>query len=258
MLKRSLILFITAGVLAIACAPAAAPAAPAPTSAAPAVPAPAQPTAAPVAPAPTTPVTPAPFRPAAPAPTTQPSATPLDGGVALTLVSGANEARYRVREELANLPAPIDAVGKTQQVSGAIVLDKSGKVVPAQSKITINLASLTSDESRRDGFIQRRTLETSQFPNAIFTVTEITGLPAALPNEGDHTFKLTGDLTIKDVTKPVSWDVTASFSPQEVTGSANTSITFEQFELDKPSVLIVLSLADTLKLEIDFTATRGN
>ena len=252
MLKRSLILFITAGVLAIACAPAAAPAAPAPTSAAPA--APAQPTAAPVAPAPPTaaPV------PVTPAPTTQPSAAPLDGGVELTLVSGANEARYRVREELANLPAPIDAVGKTQQVSGAIVLDKSGKVVPAQSKITINLASLTSDESRRDGFVQRRTLETSQFPNAIFTVTEVTGLPAALPNEGDHTFKLTGDFTIKDVTKPVSWDVTASFSPQEVTGSANTSITFEQFELDKPSVLIVLSLADTLKLEIDFTATRRN
>ena len=220
--------------------------------------APAQPTAAPVAPAPTTPVTPAPFRPAAPAPTTQPSAAPLDGGVELTLVSGANEARYRVREELANLPAPIDAVGKTQQVSGAIVLDKSGKVVPAQSKITINLASLTSDESRRDGFIQRRTLETSQFPNAIFTVTEVTGLPAALPNEGDHTFMLTGDLTIKGVTKPVSWDVTASFSPQEVTGSANTSITFELFELDKPSVLIVLSLADTLNLEIDFTATRRN
>ena len=252
MLKRSLILFITAGVLAIACAPAAAPAAPAPTSAAP--PAPAQPTAAPVAPAPPTaaPV------PVTPAPTAPPTAAPLDGGVELTLVSGANEARYRVREELANLPAPIDAVGKTQQVSGAIVLDKSGKVVPAQSKITINLASLTSDESRRDGFIQRRTLETSQFPNAIFTVTEVTGLPAALPNEGDHTFKLTGHLTIKDVTKPVSWDVTASFSPQEVTGSANTSITFEQFELDKPSVLIVLSLADTLKLEIDFTATRGN
>ena len=252
MLKRSLILFITAGVLAIACAPAAAPAAPAPTSAAPA--APAQPTAAPVAPAPPTaaPV------PVTPAPTTQPSAAPLDGGVELTLVSGANEARYRVREELANLPAPIDAVGKTQQVSGAIVLDKSGKVVPAQSKITINLASLTSDESRRDGFIQRRTLETSQFPNAIFTVTEVTGLPAALPNEGDHTFMLTGDLTIKGVTKPVSWDVTASFSPQEVTGSANTSITFELFELDKPSVLIVLSLADTLNLEIDFTATRRN
>ena len=181
-----------------------------------------------------------------------------DGGVELTLASGANEARYRVREQLANLPAPIDAIGKTQQVSGAIVLDKSGKVVPAQSKITINLASLTSDESRRDGFIQRRTLQTSQFPNAIFTVTEVTGLPAALPNEGDHTFMLTGDLTIKDVTKPVSWDVTASFSPQEVTGSANTSITFEQFELDKPSVLIVLSLADTLKLEIDFTATRSN
>lgn len=258
MLKRSFVLFITAGVLAIACAPAAAPAAPAPTSAAPA--APAQPTAAPVAPAPPTaaPAAPAPTTPAAPAPTTQPSAAPLDGGVELTLVSGANEARYRVREELANLPAPIDAVGKTQQVSGAIVLDKSGKVVPARSKITINLASLTSDESRRDGYVQRRTLETSQFPNAIFTVTEVTGLPAALPNEGDHTFKLTGDFTIKDVTKPVSWDVTASFSPQEVTGSANTSITFEQFELDKPSVLIVLSLADTLKLEIDFTATRRN
>ena len=258
MLKRCFVLFITASVLAIACAPAAAPAAPAPTSAAPA--APAQPTAAPAAPAPTTPAAPAQptATPAAPAPPTQPPAAPLDGGVELTLVSGANEARYRVREELANVSAPFDAIGKTQQVSGAIVLDKSGKVVPARSKITINLASLTSDESRRDGYVQRRTLETSQFPNAIFTVTEVTGLPAALPNEGDHTFKLTGDFTIKDVTKPVSWDVTAAFSPQEVTGSANTSITFEQFELDKPSVLIVLSLADTLKLEIDFTATRRN
>ena len=189
MLKRCFVLFITASVLAIACAPAAAPAAPAQPTAAPAAPAP----TTPAAPAPTTPAAPAPTTPAAPAPTTQPSAAPLDGGVELTLVSGANEARYRVREELANVSAPFDAIGKTQQVSGAIVLDKSGKVVPAQSKITINLASLTSDESRRDGYVQRRTLETSQFPNAIFTVTEVTGLPAALPNEGDHTFKLTGD-----------------------------------------------------------------
>lgn len=39
-------------------------------------------------------------------------------------------------------------------------------------------------------------------------------------------------------------------------GTAKTAITFSQFDLTKPSVCVVLSVDDTVRLEFDFTASR--
>ena len=38
-------------------------------------------------------------------------------------------ARYLVREQLANLYFPIDAIGETNEINGSISLDKNGKVI---------------------------------------------------------------------------------------------------------------------------------
>jgi hypothetical protein len=46
--------------------------------------------------------------------------------------------------------------------------------------------------------------------------------------------------------------VTARSDGPAVVGTATTAFTFKDFNLDQPKVPIVLSVADTLKLEYDF------
>ena len=72
----------------------------------------------------------------------------------LVLAPSGNEARYRAREQLANVSFPSDAVGTTQGVTGAIVIGDDGKIVTAQSSIVVDLTTLKSDRERRDRFIQ--------------------------------------------------------------------------------------------------------
>ena len=92
----------------------------------------------------------------------RPAPAPAAGArVRLVVAPTGNEARFRVREQLAELTLPSDAVGVTHGITGAIVLDEVGRVVPAESKITVDLTSLKSDRDRRDNYIKRRTLETT-------------------------------------------------------------------------------------------------
>ena len=235
--------------------PAPIPASPAPSAAAST---PEAPDSSPIsAPAPTVAApTSAPASPQS-APAT-PTALPAPGtAVAPPSVSiqGGTVARYVVGEQLARLPTPIDAVGETSDVDGAIVFNEDGSIDPEQSRITVGLAGLTSDETRRDRWVRNQLFNTSQYPNAELAVSELAGLPWPLPESGAATFQLTGDLTIRDVTRQLTWDVTAEFSGTSITGQATTEITFELFELSKPTFGFIISVDDDIRLELDIVAT---
>jgi polyisoprenoid-binding protein YceI len=174
----------------------------------------------------------------------------------LVVASTDNEARYRVREQLAGVDLPNDAVGRTPAVSGQIVLAADGTVLTDQSLLTIDLRSLASDKERRDGYVQRRLLETEQFPTATLRVTALRGVSTPLPTAGPMRFTLEGDLTVHGVTRPTTWDVSATASPTGYTGTATTNFRFETFGLTKPRVAVVLSVEDTIALEYDFALRR--
>jgi polyisoprenoid-binding protein YceI len=209
------------------------------------------------------PPTTAPTQPAAPEPTATP-ATPTEpmattaadssGGVLrLVVAPEGNEARFQVREQLVSLTLPSDAVGTTTGVSGAIVIQPDGQVLAGESRFSVDLTTLRSDSDRRDGYIQRNTLETGTYPEAIFVPTSVAGLPSPLPASGAVAFRLTGDLTVHGVTLPVTWDVTATIEGRTLRGTAATSITFTEFGMKLPRVGPVLSVEDLIALELDFT-----
>src|SRR6476660_9839471 len=77
-----------------------------------------------------------------------------------------NEARYRVREQLAGFDLPKDAIGATKDITGRILIGADGKVVKDSSRITVQLSELKSDQTRRDNFLRRSTLETNKYPKA--------------------------------------------------------------------------------------------
>ena len=266
--------FLAIAMAAVACAgPAAEPAAsppaappatamPAATAAPPATstPAPPPPASTPASPtqapaeataAPTATDTPVP-------PTEAPAPTPADsgaGGPVFTLDEGTI-ARYKVEEVLASTGFKI-ATGETTDVSGAVVFDADGNVVADESRIAVQAATLRTDSDRRDGYVRGRTLETDTWPEVVFVPKSFDGLPAPISDaSGPAEFTITGDLTVRDQTREVTWDAAAEFARDgAVTGSASVEFTFDDFGMDKPRVAIVVSVEDTILLELDFTGT---
>ncbi len=270
--------FLGASLLAMGSVLFAACSAPASSSppATPSADAPASPTSTPApaaSPSPTGAATPSPA--STPTPTTAASvATPTTGvaspaasptasssgataGTIRYTVAEGSKASYRVREQLARLPAPSDAVGTTSKVTGSIVVGTDGKILPDQSKLVVDLTSLQSDSTMRDGFIQRSTLDTAQYPTATFVPTETKGLPSPLPTAGSVSFQLLGNLTIHGVTRPAAWAVTAQVADDAVTAQATTEFPFEDFGMTPPRSMAVLSVVDTVKLEVTLRLTRG-
>jgi len=176
--------------------------------------------------------------------------------IRFVIASAGNEARYRVREQLMGANLPNDAIGATKMITGTILAYPDGRIVQDSSKIIIQADSLKSDKDRRDGFLRRRTLETEKYPTVELIPSEIRGFNGKLPASGTATFQLLGDLVLKGVPHPTVWNVTARAEGNDVAGSASTAFTFKDVGLDQPRVPVVLSVADTIKLEYDFKLVR--
>ncbi len=174
-------------------------------------------------------------------------------GAAITLQEGT-VARYLVQEQFARLDFPNDAIGETSDVTGMITLSPEGEVISAESRIVLNAASLRSDESRRDDYLSRNAIQTGTYPEIIFAPTAVRGLAWPLPTSGEAGFIIEGDLTVREVTRPVEWETTASFNGAMVTGTAKTNFTFGEFDMEVPDLFFLLSVEDNIRLELDFTA----
>ena len=185
----------------------------APTSAPAATAAPAKPTAttAPAAATATATVAPASTAKAeatiAPAATTAPTTAPA-AAITYKFVADQTKASYAVDEVFLNQNNKLNtAIGVTNIVDGEITLDVQN---PANSKvgtITIDISKLTSDSGQRDNAIRQRWLESSKFPTVTFVPTKLDGLPGTYTAGQELTFKITGDMTVRDTTKSVTFDV---------------------------------------------------
>lgn len=187
-------------------------------------------------------------------------------GVRIELTQGT-KARYHVSERLVGIDFSNDAVGDTAAVTGAIVLKADGSVDAAQSKIIVDMKSLSSDQTLRDMYLQMSVLQTAKFPTLEFVPTGITGLPWPLPNGTKMAnspmviptpagFQLTGNMTLHGQTRRVTWNVITTIDPNAVNGRGTAKITFADFGMTKPQVPVLASAEDTIQLELDFRAKR--
>jgi polyisoprenoid-binding protein YceI len=178
----------------------------------------------------------------------------LPGSAAAALrlrVAPGSVARYRVSEQLVSLDLPNDAIGETKSITGAIAFDAAGKVLRDASKFSVDASTFVSDRSRRDGFVRGRLLEAQQYPTVVLVPTSVTGVTLPLPTLGTRPVQITGDLTVRGVTRPTVWTGTAQFGNGNVAVSAATAFTFDQFQIEQPEVPVLLSVADTIRLEIN-------
>jgi polyisoprenoid-binding protein YceI len=172
--------------------------------------------------------------------------------VELVTARTGNEARYRVREQLARIEFPSDAVGSTDAIRGAIVLDEEGNVDAARSRFVVDLSNLRSDSDRRDNYVRRNTLRTEIHPEATFVPTAVEGLEWPAPAGGMLHLRVVGDLTVNGVTRSATWDARVRAGNGTFEGAATTEFSFGDFEMAIPRVASVLSVTDRIRLEYDF------
>jgi polyisoprenoid-binding protein YceI len=238
---------LIAGAFALAaCGTQAAP--PAATAAPVATAAPAKPTDAPK-PAATT----APAATAAPAkPTDAPK--PTTPG-AYKIVPGQSKASYAVNEVFINRGNILNtAIGVSTAVNGEITLDPADPSKAKVGEISIDISAFASDSGQRDNFIRRNNLESSKFPLARFKPTAITGLPSTYKEGDELKFKMTGDMTVRETTIPVTFDVAVKLAGGKLTGTATADVKMTDFKFNPPDIAGTLKADNEVKLKLEFVA----
>jgi polyisoprenoid-binding protein YceI len=205
--------------------------------------------------------------PAAPTATVAPAAQPqqpvAEGARRFVVVPAESSAAYVVDEEfLAGALAKlgIDAglqkiTGSTNEVTGELQLkldDPQNALVSGE--FTVNLPSLKTDQDRRDSWIRDNALESNRFPVAKFVATSINNAPASYTDGAEVTFQLLGDLTVRDITQPVTFDVTATLTSDTIKGVATTAMKISSFGFDPPNFANTLTVADDFTIQVELTA----
>jgi polyisoprenoid-binding protein YceI len=186
------------------------------------------------------------------APATSAPATALEW-----TVSDRSKVTVKVREQLANVNFPSDAVLVATGAKGAFQANADGTFAPG-SQITFDVTSLTSDSSQRDSFVKQSVLATRQYPTATFVPVRATGLTLPLAASAKVSFTLAGTLTIHGTTKDVTFDVDATRNGGELTATATLkpTVKFGDFGMPQPAAPgRVLSVVDEIRMTVELVAT---
>ncbi len=203
------------------------------------------------------PVTSVPTDSANPAATaTQPAANPPASGImTFNIVPNESKVTYEVAETFINQSNRFNlAIGVTNSVTGTIQANLQNPPASTLGEFTIDISQFTSDSSRRDNAIRNNWLESARFPTAVFKPTNIAALPGSYEEGKEYSFQVTGDLTVKQTTRPVTFDVTAKLTGTTLSGQATATLLLSDFNVGPISILGVLKTEDQAKLTLDFVA----
>ena len=170
--------------------------------------------------------------------------------------STQSSAAYAVEEIFFSDNRLFTAVGLTNAVEGAFEVTSNGKPSGKVTRIRVDLRTLKSDSPRRDRAIRRQWLESDKYPYADFVSTGSLNLPESYTEGAQVTFTLVGDMTVRDVTKPVEWTVVGTLQGNTVTGEAKTIIKMSDFGFAAPDIGGVLKAEDEAALTVTFVATE--
>ena len=163
-----------------------------------------------------------------------PSATVLPGPVSGTWKVGPGSlAGYRVQEIL--FGQSHTAVGRTAQVTGTIRI--SGNQV-TDAGFTVDLATVTSEQRSRDVQFNGYIMETYRYRYATFRLTRPIGLPDVAPDGRTVTVAATGELTLRGVTREVTFPLNAERMGEGIDVEAEIPVTFSRWGIPNPSFVV--------------------
>jgi polyisoprenoid-binding protein YceI len=191
------------------------------------------------------------------------AAQPLGGQRTFVIVPEESQASYIATEEF--FAAALEkyginagfgeAVGVTQAIEGQLTLnfdDLSNAL--GENRFTVQMNTLETGRDNRDTWIRENGPAFNQYPEATFVATAIEGAPASYTEGEEVSFQLVGDLTVREVSRPTTFDVTAKLEGDTLTGTATTRALLTEFGIEPPSFANTLTVDDEFGIEVQFTA----
>ncbi len=166
-------------------------------------------------------------------------------------IASSSQLGYRVVEVL--FGQKTEGVGRTGNVTGSLTLD--GAIAPTAT-FTVDMKSLKSDDPRRDRKFTGEIMNTDMFPTSTFTLTTPIVLGTVPVDGKEITTSATGDLTLRGVTKPVTFDVTAKRTGNSIGVSGAIDVKFADYSIANPSNVAVTT-EDHGLIEFALAFTQG-
>ncbi|MCB8981640.1 MAG: YceI family protein [Ardenticatenaceae bacterium] len=162
-------------------------------------------------------------------------------------------ATFTLSETLRGLPTTV--VGRSREIAGQIAIDFENPANSQMGPIQINARTLMTDNEFRNNAINNFILDTEQYELITFTPRQMTGLPSEFTAEEPIELQIEGDLTIREITKPVTFAATVTANGRtELNGSATAQILRADFGLQIPDAPGVANVSDEVQLTFEFTA----
>ena len=165
---------------------------------------------------------------AAVAATPAPAETGIEGTWKATARSAVG---YRVKEVLIGQSS--EGVGRTNAVTGTLLIAGT-KVTDVE--LTVDMTKLKSDSDRRDGQVHTRILETAKFPTARLKLTAPIDFGTVPADGKELTAKASSSLTVRGVTKQITFDVLARRKDESIQVSGVIPFVLADFGIPDPSV----------------------
>jgi polyisoprenoid-binding protein YceI len=167
--------------------------------------------------------------------TSTPSADDAEGqaadGIEGTWITAADSiAGYRVNEVL--FGQSVEAVGRTNDVDGTMTID--GTMVTTAT-FEIDMTTISSDESRRDGQFAGPIMSVDEFPTATFELTEPIDLGPDAADGSDISVEATGELMLRGTTQTVSIPLQARLVDGRVEVVGSYEVVFADWAIPNPS-----------------------
>ena len=142
----------------------------------------------------------------------------------------ASEFGYRVDEVIAG--ANVTAVGRSNEIDGLLTIDGTTATVV---DIEVMVESIRSDDALRDAQFRGRIMSADEFPTATFQLTEPIEFGTIPTGDEQVTATATGELTLRGVTNPVEFEVTAQTTGGRIGVLGSIPVLFEDYGIDNPS-----------------------
>ena len=168
--------------------------------------------------------------------------TSTSGGAGTWTIASGSLVGYRVDEQFVGQSSAHQAVARTADVTGQVVITQSGGAFQMTSAtITVQLGNLASVDqvagynvTNRDRIVQR-SLDVSSFPTATFVASAVT-LPTGADSGQAVTVSVPGKLTVHGVTKDVTATIQlrVSGTTAQIAGTVTTNMT--EFGVSPPTI----------------------
>jgi len=184
------------------------------------------------------------------------AAAPAGDPVVFSLVQGESSISFELDEDMRS--QRVTVIGTSPDVAGQVAVNFADPSASQVGEIVFNLRTLSTGNDFRNRAIRGQILQSArdEFEFGSFTPTAVSGLPTTPIEAGETvTFQITGDLRLRDVTNPVTFDVTLTEASEErLVGQATATVNRNDWGLTIPDVPGIANVEEEVVLTIVIVA----